>query len=158
MRFGQPKIPCLPEATPADALRMRALNAGPRRILLIELFGRLVLSCGVQRLIGLPCLEAHDAGFLLRPGTLRAVRTGRAILPGKARFPRHPIFGIGIWEPGDTLLAHGTGDHLLVPVDQKLRFVEPRARPGLPTGVISYGQKIQNQLCGRIYNPALGLC
>ena len=47
MRLGQPNIPGLPEATPADALRMRALNAGPRCVLLIKRFGRLVVSCGV---------------------------------------------------------------------------------------------------------------
>jgi hypothetical protein len=28
---------------------------------------------------------------------------------------------------------------LLVPVNQKLGFIEPRARPGLPTGVVRYG-------------------
>src|SRR5689334_12533598 len=109
MRLGQPNISRLPEATPADALRMRALNACPRGVLLIKLFGRLVVSRGVQRLIVLARLETHDARFLLGPGTLGSVSAGRAILPGKTCFPRHPILGIGIREPGDTLLAHGTG-------------------------------------------------
>jgi hypothetical protein len=47
MCFRQPNIPCLPEATPADALRMRALNAGPRGILLRKRFSRLVVAGGV---------------------------------------------------------------------------------------------------------------
>jgi len=122
MRLGQPNIPCLPEATPADALRMGALNAGPRRILLRELCGRLALARGVQRLIVLLRLESHDAGLFLRPRTLRPVETWCAIFAGKARLPRHAILGIGVREPGDALLAHRARHDLLLPVDQKRRF------------------------------------
>src|SRR5262249_38053263 len=98
-----------------------------------------MLARGVQRLILLPRLEAHDAGLLLGPRTLRPVETRGAIFAGKACLPRHPILGIGVREPGDALLAHGTGDHLPVPVDQKMGFIEPCARPGLPTWIVRHG-------------------
>src|SRR5262247_1149236 len=103
---GKPNITRLPEPTPAYPLRVGALNTGPRRILLRESLGCLTLSCGVQRLILFLRLEPHDAGLLLGPRTLGALRTGCAILPGKARLPGHAILGIGIGEPGDTLLPH----------------------------------------------------
>ena len=67
------------------------------------------------------------------------METRGAIFAGKTRLPRHAILGIGVREPGDALLAHRTRHHLPVPVDQKLGFIEPRARPGLPTGVVSHG-------------------
>src|SRR5262249_61820471 len=128
-----------PETTAADALRVGALNTCPRRILLRERVGRLALPGGVQRLILLPRLESHNAGLLLRPRTLCPVETRGAIFAGKACLPRHAILGIGIREPGDALLAHGTGDHLPVPVDQKVGFIEPCARPGLPTWIVRHG-------------------
>ena len=59
---------------------MSALNAGPRRKLLRELFGRLALSRGVQRLIPLLCLEPHDAGLLFARRTLRPVEIRGALL------------------------------------------------------------------------------
>jgi hypothetical protein len=107
MGSGKTNITRLPEPTPADALRVRALNADLRCIRLSEGCSRLVLACSVQRfiLVGLR-LESHDTGLLLGPRTLGALRTGRAILPGKAHLPCHAILRIGIGEPGDTLLTH----------------------------------------------------
>src|SRR5262245_47408432 len=139
MRPGQPNIARLPETTSADALRVAALNAGPRRILLGKCFSRLALACGVQRFILLLRLESHDAGLLLRPCTLCSVETRRAIFPGKACFPRHPILGIGVRKPGDALLPHRARHHLPLPVDEKLGFIEPRACSGLPTRVVRHG-------------------
>src|SRR5919202_1761417 len=138
MRLRQPTIACLPETTPADALLRGALNAGPRRLLLGPCRRRLVLARGVQRLILLPRLEAHDAGLLLGPGTLRPVETRGAIFAGKACLPRHAILGIGVREPGDALLAHRARHDLLLPVNEKLGFIEPCACPGLPTGIVRH--------------------
>src|SRR5436305_15082967 len=101
MRLGEPDIARLPEATPADALRVGALDACPRRILTPERFGRLPLPCGLQSLVLLSRLEPQEAWLLLGPSTLRPVGTRGAILPGKARLPRHAIFRIGVREPGD---------------------------------------------------------
>src|SRR5215510_11092027 len=139
MRFRQPNIACLPETTPANALLMSALNAGPRRILLGKGRRRLVLARGVQRLILLPRLESHDARLLLRPCTLRPVETRGAIFAGTAGRPRQPILGIGVREPGEALLAHRARHNLLLPVDAKLGFIEPCACPSLPTRVVRHG-------------------
>jgi hypothetical protein len=154
---GQPNIPSLPEPTLADTLGVRALNAGPRCIVLRECFGRLALACGVQRLILFLRLEPHDTGLLLGPRTLGALRTGRAILAGKARLPGHAILGIGIGEPGDTLLAHGAGDDLPLPVNEKLRFVEPRARSRLPTGIVSHGAEERDAVGALTVHQDLGV-
>src|SRR5690348_7715746 len=136
MGAGEPSIARLPEATPADTLRVGALAPGPWRILLREDVGGLPLAGGLQRLVLLPGLEAQKAGLLLGPRTLRPVGARRAIFARKAHLPHHAVLGIGVREPGDTLLAHRARHHLLIPVDQKVGFVEPRARPGLPTRVI----------------------
>ena len=99
MRLGQPNIPCLSEPTPADALRMSPLDAGPRGILLSEFFGRLPVPRGLQRLLVLARLESQEAGLLLGPCTLGSVETRRAIFASKAHLPRHPILRIGVREP-----------------------------------------------------------
>src|SRR5262245_54289880 len=112
MRPGQPNIARLPETTTADALRVAALNASPRCILLGEDCSRLVLSRGVQCLILLLRLESHDAGLLLRPCPLCSVETRRAIFTGKACFPRHPMLRRGVRKPRDALLPHRARHHL----------------------------------------------
>src|ERR671910_627853 len=106
MGLGKPNIARLPQATPTDALRVGTLDPCPRRILLAELFRHLPLTGLLQRLVRLTCLEPYDAWLLLGPGALRPAWTRRAVLAGKAHLPCHPILGIGVWEPGDTLLAH----------------------------------------------------
>src|SRR2546428_13970977 len=87
----EPDITRLPEATPADALRMGALDACPRGILLIECFGCLPLPCCLQGLILLPRLESQEAWLLLGPRTLRPVGARRAIFAGKAHLPHHAL-------------------------------------------------------------------
>src|SRR5215211_6664263 len=124
MGLGKPNIARLPQATPTDALRVGTLDPCPRRILLAELFRRLPFTGLLQRLIRLTCLEPYDAWLLLGPGALRPMRTRRAVLAGKADLPCHPILGIGVGEPGDTLLATRASDHLAIPIHQKLRFVK----------------------------------
>jgi hypothetical protein len=96
-----------------------------------------VRAGGLPRLRLLPRLEADDAGLLLGPGALRPVCTRRAVLPGKAGLPPHATRGIGVRVPGDALFAHGARHHLVVPVDPQRCLFEARARPGLPTGVVS---------------------
>src|SRR5215468_2295777 len=115
MGLGESDIARLSEATPADALRMGALDACPRGIVTMECFGCLPLPRSLQRLILLALLESHEAWLLLGPGTLRPVETWRAILAGEAYLPGHAIF-IGIWEPGDALLAHGAGHDFAIPI------------------------------------------
>src|SRR5215470_16092790 len=139
MGSGEPSIACLPEATPADTRRVGALDACPWRILLREGVGGLPLAGGWQRLVLLPGLESPKAGLLLGPRALRPVGTRRAGFTGKAHLPPHAVFGIGVREPGEALLAHRTRHHLLLPVDQKVGFIAPRACPGLPTRVIRAG-------------------
>ena len=136
---GEPNIACLPEPTPADALRVRALNAGPRRILLANasVVWRCRAACSASY-----CSRAWSptmrGSFLARVHCARWGH-GRAIFAGKAHLPRHAILGIGVREPGDALLAHRARHDLPLPVDEKLRFVEARARAGLPTGVVGHG-------------------
>jgi hypothetical protein len=48
----------LPQATPADALRVGTLDPYPRGILLREGVSRLPGSCGVERLVRLPGVES----------------------------------------------------------------------------------------------------
>src|SRR5262249_6827969 len=120
MRLGEPNRARLPEATPADALSMSACDACSPGILLTKRFGCLPLPGGLQRLVLLTGLEPDNTGLLLGPRTLGSVRTRRTVFPGKARFPCHPGLGIGMWEPGDALLAHRTGHDLALPIDLKL--------------------------------------
>ena len=107
---------------------MGALNTFSRRILLRECVSRSALPGGVQPLILLPRLEPCNAGRLLRPRILHSVETWVASFAGKARLSCHTILGIGVREPEDALLAHRARDDLTVPVDGKLRFVEPYTR------------------------------
>jgi hypothetical protein len=58
--------------------------------------------------------------------SFRAKRTSHVI----------PFFGVGVWEPGDTLLAHRPGDDLAIPIHQEVRFVKAGACAGLRTGLI----------------------
>ena len=58
MGLGEPNIARLPEATPANPLRMGALDACPRGILTMKCFGCLPLPCSLQRLILLALLES----------------------------------------------------------------------------------------------------
>src|SRR6266480_2647204 len=119
MGLGEPNIARLSEATPANTLRMGTLDADPRGILTMECFGCLPVPRSLQRLILLALLESHEAWLLLGLGTLRPVETWRAILAGKAYLPGHAIF-VGVWEPGDALLAHGAGNDFAIPINQKL--------------------------------------
>src|ERR1044072_3941239 len=116
MGSGEPAIARLPEATPADTLRVGALDPGPWRLLLREGVGGLPLAGGVQRLVLLPGLEAHKAGLLLGPRTLHPVGARHAIFARKAHLPHHAMLGRGVREPGETLLAHRARHHLLLPV------------------------------------------
>jgi hypothetical protein len=138
MGLGEPTIARLPEATPANTLRVGALDAGSRGVLTLEGFGGLPLPRRLQRLIRLALLESQEAWLLLCPGTLRPARARRAILPGKADLPCHAIL-VGVWEPGDALLTHGARHDLAVPIDEQLGFVKASASAGLPTGVVSDG-------------------
>src|SRR5262249_18719587 len=115
-----------------------ALNPCPRGILLAELFRCLPFTGRLQRLIRLARLESQEAWLLLGSSTLRPAGTRRTILPGKPDLPCHAIL-VGVWEPGDALLAHGTRHDLAVPIDEKLGCVNAGARAGLPTGVVSDG-------------------
>jgi|SoiMetStandDraft_2_1073263.scaffolds.fasta_scaffold24512_2 hypothetical protein len=119
MGLGESKIARLSEATPANPLRMGALDACPRGILTLECFGCLPVPRSLQRLIRLALLESHETRLLLGPGTLRPVKTRRAILAGKAYLPCHAIL-VGVGEPGDALLAHGAGNDFTVPIDEQL--------------------------------------
>jgi hypothetical protein len=85
----------------------------------MECFGCLPLPRRLPRLILLALLESHEAWRLLGPGTLRPVETRRAILAGKAYLPSHAIL-VGVWEPGDALLAHRPRHDFTIPIDQKL--------------------------------------
>ena len=93
MGLGEPHIARLPEATPADALRVGTLDPCSRRILPAELFRRLPLTGLLQRLVLLTRLEPYDAWLLFGPGALRPVRTRRAVLAGKAHLPPHATLG-----------------------------------------------------------------
>jgi hypothetical protein len=64
MRLGLPPRARLPQATPADALRVGTLDPCPRGILLREGVGRLPVSCGLKRLVRLPGVESYEAGLL----------------------------------------------------------------------------------------------
>src|SRR5262249_55526751 len=106
MGLCEPNIARVPEATPADALGVGPLDACPRGILLSALFCCLPLPCCLQGLTLLPRLEPQEAWLLLGPCTLRPVGARRAIFAGKAPLPHHALWGIGVRQPGDTLLAH----------------------------------------------------
>jgi hypothetical protein len=89
MGLGEPDIARVPEATPADALRVGTLDPCSRRIWLAELFGRLPLTGLLQRLIRLTCAEclgswalrcARDSRHDPHPDHQRAV----------AQWPRAP--------------------------------------------------------------------
>jgi hypothetical protein len=136
MGLGEPHLARLPEATPTDALRVGTLEPCPRRILLAELFRRRPLPGLLQRLIRLTCLEPYEAWLLLGPGPWRPVGTWRAVCAGHAHLPQHATFGIGVWAPGETLLAHRAGEDLALPIHPQRRCVTAGARAGLPTGVI----------------------
>ena len=138
MRLDQPHIARVPQATPAPTLRVGAFNARPWSILLVERFCRLPFSGVLECLIRLTRLESDEARLLLGPRTLCPVWTRRTVLAGKAHLPHHAILGLGVREPGEALLPQRAGDHLLVPVDQKLRFVKSGARPGLPAWVVGH--------------------
>jgi hypothetical protein len=58
MSLGLPPRARLPQATPADALRVGTLDPCPRGILLREGGGRLPGSCGWERLVRLPGMES----------------------------------------------------------------------------------------------------
>jgi hypothetical protein len=58
MSLGLPPRARLPQATPADALRVGTLDPYPRGILLREGVSRLPGSCGVERLVRLPGVES----------------------------------------------------------------------------------------------------
>jgi hypothetical protein len=117
MGLGEPTRARLPEATPANTLRVGALDACPRGILTTTCFGCLPLPHSLQRLIRRALLESSEAWLLLGPGTLRPVETRRAILSGTAYLPCHAIL-VGVWAPGEALLAHGAGNDLAIPIDQ----------------------------------------
>ena len=139
--LGEPNIACLPEATPADALCMSALDTCSQCILLTKRFGCLPLPGCLQRLVLLTGLKPNNAGLLLGPRTLCPVQTRRTVFPGKARLPCHPCLGIGMRKPGDALLAHRAGHDLALPIDPKLRFVKASPLAGLPTRVVGDGTK-----------------
>src|SRR5215510_2822031 len=60
MCLGKANVARLSKTTPADALRVGALNASSRRILLCECCCRLALARGVQHLVLLLCLESYN--------------------------------------------------------------------------------------------------
>src|SRR5215813_14176197 len=101
MGSGERSLALLQEATPRESLRVGALDTGRCRVLQREGVGGLPLAGGLPRLLPLPGLEAHKAGLLLGPRTLRPVWARRAIFARKAHLPHHAVLGIGVREPGD---------------------------------------------------------
>jgi hypothetical protein len=158
MGLGESNIACLPQATPADALRVGTLDPCLRCILLTERFRRLPYTGFLQRLVRLTRLEPYNAWLLLGPGALRSVRTRCAVLARKAHLPRHPIPGIGVWEPGDTLFATRAGDNLAIPIHQKLRFVKAGAHAGLPTEVIGHRAEERDSIHPLTLHQDLRVC
>lgn len=61
-------------------------------------------------------LESDETEFLLGYCVLRSRRTGRTVLPEKARFKVHPWCWKSIWQPGNTFLAYWTGADLCLSV------------------------------------------
>ena len=86
MRLGGPDRAGMPQATLANALRVAALDACPRRILTTERCGRLLVPCGVQRLRPLAHLASQEAWLLPAPGALRSMDPQR----GTAKIPHFP--------------------------------------------------------------------
>ena len=158
MGRGKPNIARLPEATPPNALRVGPLDPCPRCLLLVELCRRLPLTGLLPRLIRLTCLEPYNAWLLFGPGALRPMRTRRAVLAGKAHLPCHPILGIGVWEPGNTLLAHWAGHDLVLPIHPKLRFVTAGGCASLPTGLIGHRADERNSLPPLALHQDLRVC
>lgn len=63
-----------------------------------------------------------------------------------------------MWEPGDTLFATRAGDHLAIPIHQKLRFVKAGPRAGLPTGVIGHRADERDPICPLALHQDLRVC
>ena len=72
---------------------MCSLNACACGVALFEIFRRLMLSGGLQRLMMLTRLKSNDAGLSLGFSAVGPQRTRRTILGGKSSSNTAPFFG-----------------------------------------------------------------
>jgi hypothetical protein len=125
MHFGLTAAATLSYATPPDGLRLRALNPGPLGILDRELGGRLLLPCGLDRLmVGLrPDGELARCIFGLSACLADRTRpTGR----GMETDAHHGIAGdILAWRPSDAGLALRAARLVRLPIHPERAQVIP---------------------------------
>jgi hypothetical protein len=76
---------------------MCSLNACACGVALFEIFRRLMLSGGLQRLMMLTRLQSNDAGLSLGFGALGPQRARRTILGGKSCLENSAVLRIGVW-------------------------------------------------------------
>src|SRR5512135_569035 len=138
MRLGQTDVVARTKSTTSNRLLMRAFDAGPGGVLGPKRVRRLPAACRLEGFVFVAGLQADDSGFVLRFGTVRTKRTGRAIRPGKAGLEDHPVLRIRVGEPGDALFARRARHDLLLPVHDETPLVETLTSAGLPTGVVGY--------------------
>src|ERR1019366_4496360 len=92
-----PDIAASPQSAATDRLFMCSLNACACGVALFEIFRRLMLSGGLQRLMMLTRLQSNDAGLSLGFGALGPQRTRRTILGGKSCLEHSAVLRIGVW-------------------------------------------------------------
>src|SRR5208283_5227292 len=92
-----PDIAASPQSAATDRLFMCSLNACACGVALFEIFRRLMLSGGLQRLMMLTRLQSNDAGLSLGFGALGPQRTRRTILGGKSYLEHSAVLRIGVW-------------------------------------------------------------
>src|SRR5208337_4825277 len=92
-----PDIAASPQSAATDRLFMCSLNACACGVTLFEIFRRLMLSGGLQRLMMLTRLQSNDAGLSLGFGALGPQRTRRTILGGKSYLEHSAVLRIGVW-------------------------------------------------------------
>jgi hypothetical protein len=93
----EPDIAASPQSAAADRLFMCSLNACACGVALFEIFRRLMLSGGLQRLMMLTRLQSNDAGLSLGFGALGPQRARRTILGGKSCLEHSAVLRIGVW-------------------------------------------------------------
>src|SRR5690348_15241895 len=115
-RLGPPDVARAAQATAADGLRVRALDAGAGGVARPERLGLLVPARALQRLEVLARLQPDDARLALGARAARPQRARRAVPSREAGLPYHAVLGPGVRQPGDALVVRRAGHDAAFPV------------------------------------------
>lgn len=138
MRFRTSSIATATKIKSSHALRNSSLNPSSLVISLLEFFGRLLLSCRLNRFVLFLSPKDYLTRIGCRMSTLRTKWTGQTIGFAKLSTNHFKILKIFSWCPFAARFSFWTRNHVVLPINLELAYVKSICGFCLPRPIQSH--------------------